>query len=143
MAARSTTRQRLEHEHLVAVAEAIGEMHRVGNACIVHVDVHVPAQVALVIEDIGAQARIDRKDAVEDGADAAARHLLDGAGEIALQIRGEGDAGHGRAPYAAVFAGSRRNAYSVFTGVTLRRISRTGQCRPTLAFGRSMWSALP
>src|SRR5262249_7690886 len=104
-------------------------------------------QAPLVVEYVGTQPWIDREQVVEHRPDAAAGNVLHRAGKIPLQIGRECDAGHDEVPcvpgdQAAAFAGPPESAYSVFTGVTLRRMSRTGQWRSTVAFSRSMSSVL-
>jgi hypothetical protein len=82
----------------IQLTSGIGQANGVGDARVVHVDVHVPAQAALVIENVGAQARVGREQVVEHGTHAGARHLPRWAREIPLQIRGERNAGQDHAP---------------------------------------------
>jgi EamA-like transporter family protein len=82
--ARSATGQRLKYEHFIAVADGIGQAYGIGDAGVVHIDVHVSAQAALVVENVGAQPGVRREHIVEYGADAGARRVLNRTSDVPL-----------------------------------------------------------
>jgi hypothetical protein len=69
-------------------------MIAIGDAGGIHIDGDMPAHAALVIKNVGAQARMDGKHLIEHIAHGSPGRRLYRAGQMPLQIGGECNARH-------------------------------------------------
>src|SRR3546814_3795189 len=91
-------RQCRKDENLGSGAQSIAEAVAVDDQRRVHEHVRMAPEAPLVVDDVGAQQRLPREDTRQHFAHTRAVDLERRRIEMALQVRGEGDARHRRTP---------------------------------------------
>src|SRR3546814_6382154 len=104
-------------ENLVIGAQSIAEAVAVDDHRRVHEHVHMAPEAPLVVDDVGAQQRLPREDTRQHFAHTRAVDLERRRIEMALQVRGEGDARHRRTrseEHTSELQSLMRISYAVF-----------------------------